>query len=66
MIKKSHVLGQLKTFLITIYKKNHLKIHSYGKKKFGQKNIQSLFKVKPLAHCILFAAPIEYPTNIFI
>jgi hypothetical protein len=44
---------------ISIYykklEKNCSKIHSYEKKKFGEKNIQSFSKIIMLAHYILFA-----------
>jgi hypothetical protein len=52
----SPILRKLYAIFITISKRFQLKVHSYEKVYFGQKNIQSLFKFMSLIQCILFAA----------
>jgi hypothetical protein len=58
--KTCHViLGQLQALIITNCKKNCSKIHLYEKVIFGQKDIESFFKVIVLVYCISFT-PMEY------
>jgi hypothetical protein len=57
MIKKKTchvVLGQLQEFIIKNCKKNCSKIHLDERVIFGQKHIESFFKVIMLVYCISF------------
>ncbi len=54
--KNCHLLRQLYAFIITSYRKNCSKIHSYEKVFFfGKMDIWYFSKVIMLAHCISFA-----------
>jgi hypothetical protein len=58
--KKFHLPKQLYTLFITIYKRNNSKIHLYENMFFGQKEMQSFSKLKPLARFISFVPHYSY------